>query len=300
MLVHAFGLHFSVPDAISLVGWPAVDERAPDVEVVLAPVSTASGARLRTGSVAGQELLWVDRLEDGNLRIEARGEARFELSADAREVRCECIGPLASALLVGQVFPLVAALSGMEVFHTSAVQVGQVAWLLAAPSGVGKTTLAAHLVAGGAELLADDVVGVTVQDGALLAWGTGGPLRLSESTAAEVVAAGAGRLRVVTADADKVLVASRAVADRPVRLGAFVVLARGGAEVSSVVSSMAQPSELLGATFNRTIRTPERLRQQFELCHQIAAEVPVFRAEAGVTSSPASFAALVRDQVRVA
>jgi hypothetical protein len=62
-----------------------------------------------------------------------------------------------------------AVLSGTECIHASAVEVGGRALAFAAPSGAGKTTLAAELVAGGATFLCDDVLAVELRDGEALA-----------------------------------------------------------------------------------------------------------------------------------
>jgi hypothetical protein len=54
------------------------------------------------------------------------------------------------------------------------------------------------------------------------------------------------------------------------------------------------PFTLLGATFNLSVRTPERLQRQLDLCARLAAEVPVLSLQI----PPGVDAAAVADGVR--
>ncbi len=295
MLISAFGRRILLPTTLELPGWPPTSGDA-DVHVEFAAVSDDPGERLATKTANGESILWIDRLENGDVRIDAPVAARFQIAHDGSHVRCEKIDPLFDALLVGQVFPMLAAMHGIEVFHTAAVAIDGKAWLFAANSGVGKTTLAAYLIASGATLLADDVVAITADDSGLTVLGTSGPLRLHEPTASEVLAsADPERIVVASTDSDKVLLRAATTIEDAVPLGGFVMLSRTAGAEPGVEEVQLGAAELLGATFNFSIRTPERLLRQLDLCHRIAAEVPAYRVEAG-SAPPAALASMVRDQ----
>lgn len=296
MVINAFGRLIQLPPNLELPGWP-VTAGAPDVSVEFGALGDEPGERLATKTANGEEILWVDRLENGDVRIDAPAAARFQIARDASAVRCERIDPLFDALLVGQVFPMLAAMRGLEVFHAAAVAMDGKAWLFAADSGVGKTTLTAHLIAGGATLLADDVVAITGDESDLTVLGTSGPLRLHEPTAAELLAdADSDRFVLASTDSDKVLLRAAETIEHPVPLGGIVLLSRTPSEPPSVEHVQLGAAELLSATFNLAIRTPERLLRQLDLCHRIAAEIPAYRVEVGGTP-PAELAATVRQRV---
>ena len=63
-------------------------------------------------------------------------------------------------LLFAQVLPLAATLQGLELLHASAVELEGQALGFVAPSGTGKTSVAAHVVAAAWNLLTDDVLAV--------------------------------------------------------------------------------------------------------------------------------------------
>src|SRR5436190_998507 len=71
--------------------------------------------------------------------------------------------------LVGRVLPWAAVLRGREVFHAAAVTIDGRAVALVGQSGVGKSSLAAHLVLEGAGFLTDDVLAVDRDAGTLRA-----------------------------------------------------------------------------------------------------------------------------------
>jgi hypothetical protein len=110
----------------------------------------------------GTVIMRAARTGAGGYLLDFDGRATFELTPDATELRCshpEHI-PMETAvtLLVDQVVPLVLAQRRALVFHGSAIDLDGRATAFMGPSGRGKSTLAAHLVARGHRLLADDCV----------------------------------------------------------------------------------------------------------------------------------------------
>ena len=85
-------------------------------------------------------------------RIQVDGGERITVDTDD--------WPTLRPWVVGTAFALAAQQRGRLVLHASTVEIGGVAFAFAAASGVGKSTLVAALVAGGARLLAEDVTAV--------------------------------------------------------------------------------------------------------------------------------------------
>jgi hypothetical protein len=86
--------------------------------------------------------------------------ADFELSADARNVRCWAVPGITmdtvQHLYLNQVLPLALSLLGKFVLHASAVEIGDGAVAFVGESGRGKSTLAASFATNGYRFLTDD------------------------------------------------------------------------------------------------------------------------------------------------
>ena len=181
--------------------------------------------------------------------------------------------------------PLAATLRGFEPFHAAAVVLGDAALMITGPVTAGKSSLAAALVAGGADLLGDDVVAV---DRELRAHP--GPRRLSLRDPERA----GGRLRLV-GHRDGSARYEAPPADRPCPLRAVYVLARGRGGEPPIERLPASGLTLLAATYNLSVREPERLRRQFELAHALAAAVPLFRLTVTPDRTASDLAADVAD-----
>jgi HPr kinase/phosphorylase len=95
--------------------------------------------------------------------------------------------------------------------HASCVAVGGQGLLIMGPSGSGKSSLALQLVSLGADLVADDRVWLTLDEGVLVARGP-------EATAGLIEARGVGLLRVAARGRVPVRLAVELVAERGQRL----------------------------------------------------------------------------------
>ena len=206
-------------------------------------------------------------------------DGRFLVSSDGLEVLC---APLARAarlwttLLVGQLLPLAATLRGLEVFHASAVELDGGALLFSGPAGAGKTSLALRLVLGGARLIADDAVAVNAQGGGLRAHPAAAALGVRRGEEQRLDPQERERLGDPRRARGKIRYGVSPVPG-PVPVEALFVLNRtwSGAEVTVRPLDPVDPFMLLGTTFNLSVRSPERLRRQLEVCARLAREVPV-------------------------
>jgi hypothetical protein len=177
------------------------------------------------------------------------------------------------ALLGGQVLPLVATVRGLEVFHAAGVVRGSHAYLLAAAQGVGKTSLAAHLVMSGAQLLSDDVVAL---DDRLYAHPGVAVLHIRDPELRELAGGPLpGLARLGTLRGRVRLAADDPASAQP--LGAIYMLERAAS--GEPIEPIQHPSGvgLLGATFNLSVRTTARLVHQLDLCARLASSTPIFR-----------------------
>lgn len=115
------------------------------------------------GAVDGGPLVQVNA--DGLLRYSIRDVADY-LVREGREVvidtRLPAETPDVALFLLGSVFGFLCHQRGLLPLHASCVTFGDRAIAFAGPSGVGKSTVAAALLAGGAKLVSDDVTVIDV------------------------------------------------------------------------------------------------------------------------------------------
>ncbi|HEX4838404.1 MAG TPA: hypothetical protein VFV03_07775 [Solirubrobacteraceae bacterium] len=237
------------------------------------------------------ELLCDERERDDtiNFQIEAHPEAGYliwgpsyganVLSADGRTVSC---APGASSeaawqrLLVAQVLPFAAVLSGLEVLHSSAVLLDGRAIACLGPSRAGKTSVALELCRRGASFLTDDVLAIECRDGALIGHPGSPVASLDHEEAARIEGrrsdplTGAhdeqhdGQLLGVNSRERLVHVPA---ATEPAPLEALFFLdRRSGGPEQPRFEAIADARALLAATFNFVLRSPERLRGLLDVC----------------------------------
>ena len=190
--------------------------------------------------------------------------------------------------------PLAATLRGLEVFHAAGVVLDGRAQMLCGAAGAGKTSLAAHLVLGGADLLSDDVVAL---DDRLMAHPGTAVLRLREAEAGRVTSAPTSRLGARDEAAGRMRIAATAAVEaRP--LSALHLLERTADGAGIEPLEHPSPIELLGSTFNLSVQTPTRLIRQLDLCARIAREVPIFRVRVRPDQDAAELASELAAHVR--
>ena len=184
-----------------------------------------------------------------------------------------------SALLSGSVIAFILSLQGHCVLHASAVDLGGVALSFVGGSGVGKSTLAAAMCAGGAAPFADDVLRLdAAADGTLCYAGTS-EIRLRAG--GEALAARVPGTHVRGIDGRTVLKPPASPSRRlPVR--AFV-LPRPSRKTAVVRARRLRPRDALLALIRyprvQGWQVDEPLRRQFDALATVARVTPVYEME---------------------
>ena len=259
--------------------------------------------RGRDGSV----LLSVDADPVHGYLMRTPRDGRFLVSRTGLEILC---APLARAaqswtgLLVGQLLPLVATLRGLEVFHASAVEQDGGGLLFTAPPGAGKTSVALHLVLAGARLLTDDAASIEAGRERLMVHPGAGAVGVRREEQRRLGRRERERLGTARQVAGKSLYRMK-TARGPVPVSALFVIRRlDSSSREPIVRRLdpVDPFRLLASTFNLSVRTPERLQRQLDVCARLADEVPVMALDAAPDVDAATLAASVLDwaQERVA
>jgi hypothetical protein len=211
-------------------------------------------------------------------RFHAPGFATCAMATDARLI--ECTPKAAEAwrwqrYLAAQVLPFASAVRGFEVLHASAVELDGKAIAFVGPGGSGKSTLALRLSAAGAGLLTDDVLAIDGHGEGLVAHPAVAQVKVRPAAAVPVPA---GAVELGT-EPDARLYALPVLAG-PTQLDRLCLL-----HVGSVDRPRLRPvtgpsaTRLLASTFNFVLATPERLRNQLQVCSRISREVEVSELE---------------------
>lgn len=183
-------------------------------------------------------------------------------------------------LFFGEILPLTACLHGLHVMRSSAVASGGRVVAFLGPHYSGKTALAAHLVALGAEFVTDDALAVELTpDGAVA---HPGPARLSIERAELERVPPAQRARVgdCVGRSDRLMLELPPIA-APLPLGGIYLL-RPDPAVERVAITHAEPAPLgllLGTTVVDYLRTPHVLRLQLDVCNALAEAIPIYNVD---------------------
>jgi hypothetical protein len=257
-----------------------VDRDAIEALVPAAPVERLLEERFPGDAAPARS---IDRLPGIGYRLHARHFGIALVSEDGAQVRCAPPDddPWSwQRFLVGRILPWAAVLRGREVFHAAAVSVGGRAIALVGSSGVGKSSLTARLVLAGAGFLGDDVLAIDGDDAVPRAHPGAGLVSVRDAER-DVLGDDLLRLgRVLGASGGKSYVAvARDDEPRPLQAMYFLRATPGD---EPAVAPLEHPDWrlLVGNTFVEGVRTPGRLRRQFELCAELAASVPLFRVDA--------------------
>jgi hypothetical protein len=181
--------------------------------------------------------------------------------------------------LVGRVLPWAAILSGLEVFHASAVAIDGRAVAFVGPSGAGKTSLAIRLVLGGAGFVTDDVLALDkAPDGALRAHPGSSIVSVRAAERDAMSATERLRLGEILGHDDKTYVAIARVSSA-MPLGALYFLTQSEDSAGEAIELMSAPDPrvLLSSTFVLSVQTPHRLQNLLDVCSEIAHSAPAFR-----------------------
>jgi len=232
----------------------------------------------------GRLFVAVDHAPSGGYRIEAPQYGVHVVSPDGETwTGAPVPGPAWhwQKLVFAQVLPTVAVLQGLETFHASVVVIGQRAYGLIAPSGMGKSSTAAHLIAQGADFLADDVLAVEEVSGRLLAHP--GP-QVVHAHGHEIDAmspSGRSRLGTLLGESDKRHLRPAGVQEA-LPLTALLFLTRASAGPPVRVDRVdPDPRLLLVSTFAPHVTSDQRLERQLAVCAALDRQVPLWKVTAG-------------------
>jgi HPr kinase/phosphorylase len=142
------------------------------------------------------------------------------------------------------------------------------------PTGAGKTSLAIRLVALGRRFLTDDVLSLERSAGTLLAHPGAAIAAVRPAERAAIEESTWTGLGAELGHSGKTYL-ELPRQESPVPLGAVYFLRLGGDEPIEPLTD-PDPRLLLASTFVLGVQTPERLRNQLEVCAEIAAAVPMF------------------------
>ena len=203
----------------------------------------------------GRPLLTVET-SAGAYRVAWRHIGAFVVTSDGRIVCRRDPGGEAhwERYLTAQILPLAAVMAGIEVLHAAAVVVDGRAVGIVGPAGAGKSSTAQALVGLGAQLLTDDVLALSREDGHLVAH------------------AGTDHVRIGPRDAKDAVPLTASGRDWPLDTLFFLERDARRPSIGRAVGFRA----LAGATFNLLVRTPERLERHLDLAGTLAGEgIPV-------------------------
>jgi hypothetical protein len=251
--------------------------RAPDVNVRLAPLP------------ADLEMLATDIpdlfLTEDKLLLAVPGAARFEIS-HGTHVAIEIADDPDMALLrlyfFGSVMGLICHQRGLLPLHASAVAFDGQAIAFCGPPGMGKSTLAAFCVEGGARLVADDVLVVSIGSGSQVVINPGMPKLKLWRDALEALGRTTTGLSPDWARAEKFHVPAGPLAvAEPVRLSRIFLLDAdedAGAGVTTALSGAEAVSGLIQNTYRpEYLDIAHRRAAHFTDCVRLSTLVPVVR-----------------------
>ena len=243
-------------------------------------------------SVIGADTGWYERIEcrDGSEFIRWPGLFEFLVSPDGRTVACRALEQSRpesfQTYLFGQVLSFALIKQGHEPLHATAVVIDGAAIGFLGASGQGKSTLASAFLSAGYRVLTDDLLVIRDIGGVLC--GFPGPPRIKLfSEAAKQFLPGQASLARMNPDSNKYVIAlpPDATHAAPAPIQAFLVLDGlevpegtdpGGVEMTPL-SAASSCIELLGASFNKKLVGPARLRRQFVAAREWASRIPVKR-----------------------
>ncbi len=253
-----------------------------------APISLPAGERLREmRDPDGRLWLVIEDHRERGYRICAEDFGDHRVSADGKTVHSRPTAGLPrwrwQRLLIAQVLPLVAALRGLEVLHASAVARHGRAFALAGDSGAGKSTLAAQMALAGNQLLAEDVLAVSLSaDGRPQAHPGSTALSLrpdQASLAARLTRSGLAQ--EIGRDEKEHILLDAAAESLPLSAVYHLSLGSSGGGGGQTIGTprSASISDLMSCSYVTYVRTDARLTTQLEVQAAIARTVPLVPVE---------------------
>ncbi len=245
-------------------------------------------ALARTASTPAIVGDWYEHslLADGSDLLVWPGLFQFVVSTDGSRVTC---GRLADATtesfesyLLGAVMSYALVRQGMEPLHATAVVVDGAAVAFAANSGMGKSTLAAAFLAAGHQVVTDDMFVLRDVNGCPSVFP--GPRRIKlRPHVSQRFCASRMNLGVMNPWTDKWILPLQEdeSSSGPLPVRAIFILEEPDDPAAPVVVERLPRADavlaLVGATANLQLRSPQRLRRQFDEAVRLTESIPVMR-----------------------
>jgi hypothetical protein len=286
---YAFGLEVLCGEAINAGPVPAWGGPFPRVRIEMVGRQELEAVWQLRGSTrlherrypSGRLVISIDHHPDIGYRISAPRYGHYVVAGGADQVIANL--PRATSwrwqrLLFAQVLPLVSTLHGMVAFHASAVAIARRGFAFVAPSGTGKTSLAAHLLARGAALLTDDVAMLQTDASGLRVHAGAGMMALNSQERRAVRSGGRDPFGSAFGPTGGKKYYPAATLGAPAPLGALYFLERHS-EVDrfAIIPSDADPQVLLSGAFLGYLSTSNHPLNLLDTCMRIVETTPVFR-----------------------
>jgi hypothetical protein len=219
--------------------------------------------------------------QDDSAHICCKGHFEFLVSGDGKRVRWRKLKNVPDEVLltylVGQVLSFCLLTRGIEPLHATAVVVDGEAIAFLGSSGAGKSSLAAAFVQRGYSLLTDDVLVLQPEGDKLLAYPSLPRLKLMPETA-DVFFSERRSITMNSFTTKMIFPLPPQGAGSMVPLRALYVLPKKNSKHRIGVRTLlgrASFLPLIANTFNDSVVTPARLKQQFAFARKITSAVPI-------------------------
>jgi hypothetical protein len=248
------------------------------------------------------QVLWNTRFPDGShvqVTEGAGGEhwiaygehALFVLSPDRNRVDWSSSSDKEAAVqrfLLDTVLWWTALARGSDLLHASAVELPDGVVAVLGRSGVGKTSVAIELLAGGGSLYADDVLSIRRLDAELVTYP--GPSLMNVPRALLGLISEHGRAIASFSDQDETWMSVEPASDGPKQLRALFLLERAGTGEPRSERLDPSPFALMTHAWGLESAGP-RAQQSFESYAELSQAIPTYNLRAGSEASPAMIAA---------
>lgn len=279
-----FGMTIASDVPLRLPAAPGVPDFPPDLEISTAPPGVLHRHRFMQQQDTAPRIRH-ELLPDCGLHIGWSKWLELFVSPDGRRVQYVILEAQAARFLEPYLinFAIGAALlmRGEEPLHGTALAMNGKTFALVGDSGMGKSTLAASLVAHGADLVTDDLLRIEAQG--LMHCVHFGPSRLKlRADSASLWLPGHKIDGMWNPVSEKMIYSLNSVLSSrdPVQLDAIFNLRLDDGVLPSIRCVALDGAEkfaaLSAATMNSLLETPERLRRQFLSCEALARAVPVY------------------------
>lgn len=257
----------------------------PDIRLTLVPPDFF---RLSRPDLAAGSDDWIEHavLPDGSIYMKLEGIFETVVAACGGSVVCAQLGDADQrsfeANLLNFVLSTALTLRGEEPLHATVLEIDGRAFGLLGPSGTGKSTLAAALIARGAGLITDDMLRLTFDRGQGFAHYGPHRLKLLDDAAQRLMprAIGAGHFNALSG---KIMVqppADSAPRRSPRPLAALLWLGDAPPIAGPVCSKRLAGVELVrtltASAMNIRYFAPDRLARQLRFAERVARTVPVY------------------------